>query len=104
MAQGGDGGNNFVGLDGKPLRTKAAGLIVIKSTVEASNGLLQTLPGIAKVTGCDVIVLPMNCELLLGRLAIREIKATHKQIHEIAKQWNVNLDIDSEDGNSPEEN
>ena len=43
----------------------------------------QLLQNISMATHCNVLLLPMACELVLGKLAMDEIQLIHRSIHEI---------------------
>lgn len=75
---------NIYGPDGRPVETHAepTGTVVLQIPhgTEVPN-IRALLTSIAKVTRCNVIVLPRSSELITGQLAIRELEAVHLAIH-----------------------
>lgn len=78
MGNGNDG-TKLVGPDGKPLSTKPE-ILVIKSRHPLPPQLVQA---IGMSTKCSVVVLPLSQDLMMGKLAMEEIEAIHKAIHDI---------------------
>lgn len=68
---------------GQPL-IKEPKLIILKMTKEAQKKLSPKLvPTIADMSGCDVVVLPMDSELMMGKLAWKEMESMHSACHAI---------------------
>lgn len=68
---------------GQPL-IKEPKLIILKMTKEVQKKLNPKLvPTIASMSDCDVIVLPMDSELMMGKLAAQEIESMHSACHAI---------------------
>ena len=77
-------GNKLFGLDGKSLIDNApVGVVVLKVPRSAGSIPQQLLAGIAQVTHCNIIILPMEYELLMGEMAAKEIQSIHQAIHAI---------------------
>ena len=77
----GDKSSNLVGPTGKPLRSR--GIVVLKIPRTASPITKQGIEAIIAVTRCNLIILPMEYELLLGEIAGKELEAIHRAIHSI---------------------
>jgi len=75
----GDDGNKLVGPGGQPLSTQPP-IVVIKSRNPLPPQLVQN---IGMVTKSAVIVLPLEMDLMRGKLAMEEIEAIHGAIHDI---------------------
>ena len=69
----------ILGPDGQPLTTEPS-IVVIKSRNPLPPQLIQN---IGMVTKCSVVVLPFERDLMTGKLAMEEIEAIHKAIHNI---------------------
>ena len=69
----------ILGPDGQPLTTEPS-IVVIKSRNPPPPQLLQR---IGMVTKSSVISLPLEMDLMTGKLAIEEIEAIHGAIHNI---------------------
>lgn len=81
MADKGGNGGGLVKPDGSPM-VKEPRLIVIKQPkgVQIHPNVVAQ---IAKMTGCDIVVLPMDSELMMGKLALEELKSVHQGVHAI---------------------
>lgn len=76
---------------GQPL-IKEPKLIILKMTAEVQKKLNPRLvPTIADMSGCDVIVLPMDSELMMGKLAMSELESMHSACHAIQELPDVNF-------------
>lgn len=73
--------NDLLGPDGKQLH-KEPNLIVLKYPKKNPVNP-QLIVGLGKQTGCNVISMPMNSELMMGELAMKEIVSTHSGVHAI---------------------
>lgn len=73
--------HDLVSASGKPLIQERK-LIVIKVPrgVKINPKLILD---IAKLTGCAVIEIPMDCEVMMGDLAFKELESLHHAIHAI---------------------
>jgi len=76
--------------DGKPLVTQPK-VIVIKSERPLNQQFLQY---ISQTTKCAVIELPMECELIMGRMAVKSIDSIHTGIHAITQLPSVHFTND----------
>jgi len=72
-------GSKIVGPDGLPLTTQPP-IVVVKSRYPLPPELIQNI-GVA--TKSTVIVLPLDIDLITGKLATEEIEAIHGAIHDI---------------------
>jgi len=72
-------GSKILGTDGLPLSTQPP-IVVVKSRHPLPPQLIQN---IGTVTKCSVIVLPLEIDLMRGKLAMEEIEAIHGAIHDI---------------------
>jgi len=66
---------------GKPIFTEPK-MVVIKTPREVQLPP-QILEVVGKMSGCSVIILPMDCEIMMGELALKELKSVHHGIHAI---------------------
>jgi hypothetical protein len=71
------------GADGKQLNAMPPGLVVLKRDQNTKPLSSEFIQQISQVTHANVIVLPMEYELMMGRLAVEEIQAVHNAIHMI---------------------
>lgn len=81
--------HELVGPSGQPLQ-KEVKLIVMK----LPKGVKihpQIIGHLSKHSGCNVITLPMDSELMMGSLALNELHSTHAGIHAILGLVNVNF-------------
>jgi len=69
----------ILGPDGMPITTQPP-IVVIKSRHPLPPQLIQN---IGMATKCSVIVLPLEIDLMTGKLAMEEIEAIHGAIHNI---------------------
>lgn len=79
----------LLGPSGQPL-FKEAKLIVMK----LPRGIKihpQIIGQLSKQSGCNIITLPMDSELMMGNLAVQELNSTHAGIHAILGLVNVNF-------------
>ena len=86
---GNDNKPELLGPSGQPL-FKEAKLIVMK----LPKGVKihpQIIGHLSKHSGCNVITLPMDSELMMGNLAVNELNSTHTGIHAILGLVNVNF-------------
>lgn len=67
--------------DGRPLSTQPE-IVVIKTRHPLPPQLVQR---IGMVTKCNVVVLPFEKDLLMGKLAMEDIEAIHEAIHKVLK-------------------
>ncbi len=72
-------GDKILGPDGLPLSTQPP-IVVVKSRHPLPPQLIQN---IGTVTKSSVIVLPLEIDLMTGKLAMEEIEAIHGAIHDI---------------------
>lgn len=86
---------NIITPGGQPIRPQKSGLIVIKTP----EGIIIN-PKIAATLGsqtqCNVISLPMDSSLMMGKVAMTELLSSHMGIHAI-------LDLPTEDTFSKDE-
>lgn len=75
----GNDGSKLVGPDGQPLSTVPP-IVVVKSRHPLPPQLVKS---IGMTTKCSVIVLPLDQDLMMGKLAMEEIEAIHGAIHDI---------------------
>jgi len=66
---------------GKPIFTEPK-LAVIKVPRGVSLPP-QVLEAIGQMSGCSVINVPMDCEIMMGELALKELNSLHHGIHAI---------------------
>ncbi|MBA7697387.1 hypothetical protein ES703_106052 [subsurface metagenome] len=71
--------DKLLGSDGMPLTTQPS-IVVIKSRNPLPPQLIQN---IGVVTKSSVVVLPLEIDLMMGKLAMEEIEAIHGAIHDI---------------------
>ncbi len=76
---GDNDGSKILGPDGLPLTTEPP-IVVVKSRHPLPQQLVQS---IGMTTKCSVIVLPLEIDLLTGKLAREEIEAVHDALHDI---------------------
>lgn len=69
----------ILGPDGKPITTQPS-IVVVKSRHPLPPQLVQN---IGMATKSSVIVLPLEIDLMTGKLAMEEIEAIHGAIHDI---------------------
>jgi len=83
----GNGGKppDIVGPDGRQLRSKSAGIVILKVPIGISTPAQQVVSAIAEVTGCNVIVLPMEYEIMMGKIAVEALISIHEAIHQIVE-------------------
>jgi len=76
-----DNRRGIVGPTGKPIFTEPK-LAVIKTPrgVQLSP---QAIEAVGQMSGCSVINVPMDCEILMGELALKELESLHHGIHAI---------------------
>lgn len=74
-----DGDKTILGPDGKPITTQPP-IVVVKSRHPLPPQLIQN---IGMVTQSSVIVLPLDADLMTGKLAMEELEAVHGAIHDI---------------------
>ena len=72
-------GTKLLGPDGQPI-DKSPSIVVVKSRNPLPPQLIQN---IGVVTKSSVIVLPLEIDLMTGKLAMEEIEAIHGAIHDI---------------------
>ena len=79
----------LLGPSGQPL-FKEAKLIVMKLPrgVKIHPRIIGEL---SKHSGCNIITLPMDSELMMGNLALQELNSTHTGIHAILGLPNINF-------------
>ena len=73
--------NGLVSLSGQPLLSEP-NLVVIKVPKHIKLNP-QIISGIGKLTRCSVLVLPMDCEIVMGKIAKYELESIHTAIHAI---------------------
>ena len=76
-----DNKRGLVDSTGKPIFTEPK-MAVIKTP----RGLQlppQVMEAIGKMSGCSVINVPMDCEIMMGELAVKELESLHHGIHAI---------------------
>ena len=71
--------NRLVDPAGKPL-VKEPRFIVIKTEHPLNPQFVET---ISQATGCSVVCLPMNVELLKGKIAVEQFTAMHQEVHKV---------------------
>lgn len=71
--------DKLLGPDGLPLTTQPS-IVVVKSRNPLPSQLIQN---IGMVTKSSVVVLPLEMDLMTDKLAMEEIEAVHKAIHDI---------------------
>lgn len=77
-------GHHLLDKDGHPIITEA-GLVVLK--VQHGFPISQRLvQNVAMATHCTVLVIPHECELIQGKLAIEEMRMIHQSIHTIEEE------------------
>ena len=74
-------GSKLLGPGGLPLSTLPP-IVVIKTRQPLSQKLVQII-GVA--TKSNVVVLPFEKDLLMGKLAMEDIEAIHEAIHKVLK-------------------
>ncbi len=82
---------DLVGPQGQSLIKQPGNLVVLK----VPRGLKlnpQFIAEISRLAGCPIIVLPMDSELIMGRLAHTEMMSIHEGIHAITGFPNIQLD------------
>lgn len=82
---GNGGGARLFGLDGKPIIGNKPHKIVVLKAPPGTPIDGRMVEMIAKATGCSVLVMPHESELLLGEMAVRSINAVHEGIHRLIK-------------------
>lgn len=81
--------SDLISPSGQPLIPERK-VIVIKSP-RGIHIHPQLIEGLSKATGCSVINLPMDCEFMMGDLAVKELKSLHHGIHHILEVPDVVL-------------
>ena len=79
----------LVGPSGQPL-FKEPKLIVMKLP-QGTQIHPKMIAQLCKQSGCNIITLPMDSELMMGKLATQELNSTHIGIHAILGLVNVNF-------------
>lgn len=74
-------GDGLVKPDGTPL-VKEPRLIVLKQP-KGIRLNQQAITQLCKMTGCDVFIVPMDCEIMMGKIALQELESIHRGIHAI---------------------
>jgi len=74
-----NGDKMILGPDGQPITTQPS-IVVVKSRHPLPPQLVQN---IGMLTKSSVIVLPLEMDLMTGKLAMEEIGAIHGAIHDI---------------------
>jgi len=74
-----NGDKKILGPDGLPLSTQPS-IVVVKSRHPLPPQLVQS---IGMLTKSSVIVLPLEMDLMTGKLAMEDIEAIHGAIHDI---------------------
>lgn len=77
--------DELVGPDGKPATTGPKGLVVFKCYNTQALPHPQMVKSIGQALNSHVIVLPGETELMLGRIALEEVKRLHECIHRLLK-------------------
>jgi len=72
-------GDKILGPDGLPISTQPP-IVVVKSRYPLPPQLIQN---IGTITKSSVVVLPLEIDLMTGKLAREEIEAIHGAIHDI---------------------
>ena len=87
MASNGNGGKppQILGVDGRPASTKPRGIAVLKIPQSANPPTQQGMEAMMQITGCNLIILPMEYELVRGKIALNTLESMHTAIHEILK-------------------
>ena len=83
------GSQDLIDPSGKPL-IKEPKLIVIK-TPKDSPMPKQLIMEISKVTKCIVVSIPMDSELMMGNVAMKELDSVHSAIHAIKESPGVHF-------------
>ncbi len=73
--------SKLLGPGGLPLSTLPP-IVVIKTQQPLPRALIQA---IGATTKCNVVVLPFEKDLIMGKLAMEEIEAIHGAIHKVLK-------------------
>jgi len=78
-----DGGKIILGPDGRPVSVGPPGLVVLKISLHSRPPTQQLLQGIAQVTGSNVVVIPLDYEIVTGMMAKENLEMVHKMLHEV---------------------
>ena len=73
--------NDLISPTGRPLITEPK--IIVLKLPKGVNFHPQMIEQIGKVTGCSVIAVPMECELMMGDIAAKDLNSLHHAIHAI---------------------
>jgi len=73
--------SKLLGPDGLPLSTLPS-IVVIKTRQPIPQRLVQA---IGATTKSNVVVLPFEKDLIMGKLAMEDIEAIHEAIHKVLK-------------------
>jgi len=73
---------DLISPQGKPLLNKERKIIVIKTPRDVKLHP-QMFSDISKLSGCAVISIPMDSEIIMGELAVKELLSIHSAIHAI---------------------
>lgn len=85
------GADELINPSGKPL-TRDPKLIVIKAKKDVQQRLNPNLVSqICNITGCDTIILPMDSEIMMGKLAKEELESMHSACHAILQLPDINF-------------
>lgn len=86
-------GKGLVGPQGQQL-IKEPNFILIKIPANSKFNP-RSVEGIAKVTGCSVIALPMNVHAYSGLDAVEQLKEIHSTIHQISSSPDITFTPDN---------
>lgn len=73
----------ILGPSGKPIHVGPPGLIVLKHSRGTPPPPPKLIAAIGSMCHANVIILPLEIELMSGELAVKEVREVHKAIHMI---------------------
>lgn len=80
---------DLVGVSGRPLvKERKVAVVKVPKGVHIHPSIYE---GISRMTGCAVLELPMDCEFMMGELAVKELESLHHAIHNILEQPDIVL-------------
>lgn len=81
----GNGSNQppILGPSGRPIHVGPPGLIVLKCSKGTPQPAPKLVAAIGSMCHANVIILPLEIELMAGELAVKEVREVHKAIHMI---------------------
>ena len=84
--------NRLVAPDGTPLIQEPR-LVVLKVTKTAGPIPRELRQQLSQATGCPIAVIPMDSDILMGRMAAEEMQVCHKGCHKFLDLPQIDFNI-----------